>query len=584
MSGQADNGTQMKADKPLEYHIAAATNPYISEEDRADQTEKLCEKIGDDLEGGAVAVRILSHKILSPDQAEALIALNVIDQCVRNCGQKVWNEVSKFRFLNQFVRLLSPKYMGLETSTTVRNRAIELLFTWKNSMRHLGKIEDVYSLLKDQGVILRDPEVNDEMPNYPKPSRMAFFEDEEKAQLLSELLKSKNPEDLQAANRLIKSMVRSEDLRMERVTKRRECIDKAEGSCRVLSEMLDEYSMFSKSDHGVMKEIYDDLLVIRPMLFRYAGEAAENSDDSLADVLTVNDVVNRTIQRYKAVAENGKEAQDTRNAELKSSSKQALTGTDLLGMVDVLKQSSTPNNSVTSFTELEDDTLIGMSLASSPAVPKKKSVQREEKPKSSLDELLGNLVEKAFSLKGPEIGRPGSIALPETKVHELVNNYRDPFSPVDVRELSHPAKNADFSLDSVSLELSDVNLNLAKNPVVIFDSSNVKILLYFGSCSRLPAHVSAYVTAITNTNCYDLVNIRLTLASSSPNIDSRVLATSKDTLPAFSPIAAQQSISQIVMLDTASNVKNQKISMRYAFGYVINETHKNFSGEFTIDF
>lgn len=41
----------------------------------------------------------------------------------------------------------------------------------------------------------------------PKP-RVASFEDEEKSRLLAQLLKSSSPEDLQAANRLIKSMVK----------------------------------------------------------------------------------------------------------------------------------------------------------------------------------------------------------------------------------------------------------------------------------------------------------------------------------------------------------------------------------------
>lgn len=39
-------------------------------------------------------------------------------------------------------------------------------------------------------------------------SKNAIFEDEEKSKLLQKLLQSKKPEDLQHANRLIKTMVR----------------------------------------------------------------------------------------------------------------------------------------------------------------------------------------------------------------------------------------------------------------------------------------------------------------------------------------------------------------------------------------
>lgn len=38
---------------------------------------------------------------------------------------------------------------------------------------------------------------------------------------------------------------------------------------------------------------------MRPSLFRYAGEAAEYDDAALADILAVNDAVNKTVQQYK---------------------------------------------------------------------------------------------------------------------------------------------------------------------------------------------------------------------------------------------------------------------------------------------
>lgn len=39
--------------------------------------------------------------------------------------------------------------------------------------------------------------------------KLAVFEDEQKAQLLKDLLNSTNPDDLQAANRLIQTLVKS---------------------------------------------------------------------------------------------------------------------------------------------------------------------------------------------------------------------------------------------------------------------------------------------------------------------------------------------------------------------------------------
>ena len=40
---------------------------------------------------------------------EALHSLEVLDACVRNCGLRFHNEMAKFRFLNELIRILSPK-------------------------------------------------------------------------------------------------------------------------------------------------------------------------------------------------------------------------------------------------------------------------------------------------------------------------------------------------------------------------------------------------------------------------------------------------------------------------------------------
>uniref|UniRef100_F1L1I9 ADP-ribosylation factor-binding protein GGA1 n=1 Tax=Ascaris suum TaxID=6253 RepID=F1L1I9_ASCSU len=245
-------------------------------------------------------MRILGHKLLSPEQAEAMNTLKAIDMCVRRCGARVHNEIAKFRFLNQIVRLLSPKYNGEVTSAEVKAQAIEMLFVWQKSMRHLTKFKQVYDMLKEQKVILEDPEVSDLIRITP-PCRLATFEDEEKANLLSQLLKSNNPEDLQAANRLIKSMVRSEEQKMERLHKRIDDVEKAKNNCRVLNEILAYCNTepMSERESELAAELYTILVEMRPSLFRYAGEAAEYDDAALADILAVNDAVNKTVQQYK---------------------------------------------------------------------------------------------------------------------------------------------------------------------------------------------------------------------------------------------------------------------------------------------
>lgn len=65
-------------------------------------------------------------------------------------------------------------------------------------------------MLKNQGVVKETPPpLPPEDLALPRSrAKNAIFEDEEKSKLLQKLLQSKKPEDLQHANRLIKTMVR----------------------------------------------------------------------------------------------------------------------------------------------------------------------------------------------------------------------------------------------------------------------------------------------------------------------------------------------------------------------------------------
>lgn len=67
------------------------------------------------------------------------------------------------------------------------------------------------SLVSPSGIVQSDPLVPVDrtlIPSPPPRPKNPVFDDEEKSKLLAKLLKSKNPDDLQEANKLIKSMVK----------------------------------------------------------------------------------------------------------------------------------------------------------------------------------------------------------------------------------------------------------------------------------------------------------------------------------------------------------------------------------------
>ncbi|XP_066531195.1 ADP-ribosylation factor-binding protein GGA3 [Hoplias malabaricus] len=120
--------------------------------------------------------------------------------------------------------------------------------------------------------------------------------------LLAELLRSKNPEDLQEANRLIKNMVKEDDARVQKLTKRLNTLEEVSNNVKLLGEMLSHYERerSSDADRELIKELYERCDKLRRTAFKLATETEDN-DTNLGDILQANDDLARVIGLYKKV-------------------------------------------------------------------------------------------------------------------------------------------------------------------------------------------------------------------------------------------------------------------------------------------
>uniref|UniRef100_A0A8D0UP07 VHS domain-containing protein n=1 Tax=Sus scrofa TaxID=9823 RepID=A0A8D0UP07_PIG len=125
----------------LESWLNKATNPSNRQEDW-EYIIGFCDQINKELEGPQIAVRLLAHKIQSPQEWEAVQALTVLEACMKNCGRRFHNEVGKFRFLNELIKVVSPKYLGDRVSEKVKTKVIELLYSWTLALAEESKIKD----------------------------------------------------------------------------------------------------------------------------------------------------------------------------------------------------------------------------------------------------------------------------------------------------------------------------------------------------------------------------------------------------------------------------------------------------------
>ncbi|KAJ3600753.1 hypothetical protein NHX12_031728 [Muraenolepis orangiensis] len=253
----------------LESWLNKATHPNNRQEDW-EYIIGFCDQINKELEGPQIAVKLLVYKIQSPQEWESLQALTVLEACMKNCGRRFHNEVGKYRFLNELIKLVSPKKVKVKT--------IEMLYSWTDAFPNEAKISEAYDTLRKQGLVTSDPKLPSDktlVPSPPTRPKNPVFENEDMGKLLAELLRSKNPEDLQEANRLIKSMVKEDDARVQKVTKR---------------------------IHTLEEELYERCDKLRRATFKMATETEDN-DMTLGDILQASDDLSRVINSYRKIVE-----------------------------------------------------------------------------------------------------------------------------------------------------------------------------------------------------------------------------------------------------------------------------------------
>ena len=232
----------------------------------------------------------------------------MLEACVKGCGEPFHVEVGRFKFLNEMIKLVSPRYLASRTPQHIQKKVIEMLFLWTKELKSETKIVEAYDMLKKQGIITKDPDyVGSSVFAASLPPRPESPLSKEKSQQLKLLLQSKNPDDLQKANKIIKELVKEDERKMDALTKRSTEIVMVNNNSKLLNEMLDHYDKLSSGPEELelFKELFESCEKMQPKLFRLAAETDEG-DETIAEILHASDDLSRVIDRYKMVIVQGK--------------------------------------------------------------------------------------------------------------------------------------------------------------------------------------------------------------------------------------------------------------------------------------
>lgn len=546
----------------LELWLNKATDPSMAEQDWS-AIQKFCEQVNTDPSGPTHAPWLLAHKIQSPQEKEALYALTVLEICMNHCGEKFHSEVAKFRFLNELIKVLSPKYLGAWATEKVKGRVIEILFSWTVWFPEDIKIRDAYQMLKKQGIIKQDPKLPmDKILPPPSPWPKSIFDaDEEKSKLLTRLLKSNHPEDLQAANRLIKNLVKEEQEKSEKVSRRVSAVEEVRSHVRVLREML---SMYRRPGHALpdqqaLQVVYERCEKLRPTLFRLASDTTDD-DDALAEILQANDLLTQGVRLYKQVVEGRVSAGNAVPAAVGAiPAPRAFPNPEPCGLNCPLIDLETPS--------LLHQDLAALGINDVPTrnqvvIP---SCCNDKKQPGAITLMGGGIQSLSadrnlLDLFSPQPS-PGLNYVPQKSIPKEVppGTKASPGWSWEAGPLASSTASQNTPLAHVFVPLESVKPS-SLPPIVVYDRNGFRILLHF-SQTGAPGHPDVKVLLLTmmSTATQPVWDVMFQVAVPK-SMRVKLQPASSSKLPAFSPLMPPAVISQTLLLD---NPHKEPIRLRY---------------------
>ncbi|KAM4882129.1 ADP-ribosylation factor-binding protein GGA1 [Thomomys bottae] len=610
----------------LEARINRATNPLNKELNWASIND-FCEQLSEDLEGPPLATRLLAHKIQSPQEWEAVQALTVLETCMKNCGKRFHDEVGKFRFLNELIKVVSPKYLGSRTSDKVKNKILELLYSWTIGLPEEVKIAEAYQMLKKQGIVKCDPKLPEDsaFPIPPPRPKNVIFEDEEKSKMLARLLKSSHPEDLRAANKLIKEMVQEDQKRMEKISKRVNAIEEVNNNVKLLTEMVLSHSQGATATSGedLMKELYQRCERMRPTLFRLASDTEDN-DEALAEILQANDNLTQVINLYKQLVQ-GEEVNGDATASSIPGSTSALldlsgldlppAGTTYPPVPTCPGDQASPEQPSTSVSLLDDELMsLGLSDPTPPSGPvseaagwnsfqssdgaelpapstdSQPSMSQAPQPASSglddLDLLGKTLLQQALPPEAQQVRWEKQQPAPRLTLRDLQSRSScsspspsaagllHTVSPEPPGPVQQPAP-TELSLASITVPLESIKPSSIL-PVTVYDQHGFRVLFHFAR-DPLPGRSDVLVVVVSMLSTAPQPIRNIAFQSAVPKVMKVKLQPPSGTeLPAFNPIVHPSAITQVLLL---ANPQKEKVRLRYKLIFTMGDQTYNEMGD-----
>lgn len=484
-------------------------------------------------------------------------------------------------------------------------------------------------MLKKQGIVKADPKLPDDatFPVPPPRPKNVIFEDEEKSKMLARLLKSSHPEDLRAANKLIKEMVQEDQKRMEKISKRASAIEEVNNNVKLLTEMVMNHSQggaAARSSEDLMKELYQRCERMRPTLFRLASDTEDN-DEALAEILQANDNLTQVINLYKQLVR-GEEVNGEATAASIPGSTSALldlsgldlppTGATYPAVPTRPGDQASPEQPSTSVSLLDDELMsLGLSDPTplsgldgagwnsfqssdsteapaptpAPSVDIRPPAQTPPPASSGLDDLdlLGKtLLQQSLPPESQQVRWEKQQPAPRLTLRDLQNKSSCSLPSSSATGLLHTVSPeppgppqqptpTEVSLANITVPLESIKPSSIL-PVTVYDQHGFRVLFHFAR-DPLPGRSDVLVVVVSMLSTAPQPIRNIVFQSAVPKVMKVKLQPPSGTeLPAFNPIVHPSAITQVLLL---ANPQKEKVRLRYKLLFTMGDQTYNEMGD-----
>ncbi|XP_039502768.1 target of Myb protein 1 isoform X1 [Pimephales promelas] len=273
---------------PVGQLIEHATSASLPSEDWGLNME-ICDIVNETDEGPKDAVRAIKKRILgNRNFKEVMLALSVLEACVKNCGHKFHIYVSTRDFVeNVLVQTILPKN---NAPMALQDRVLIMIQAWSDAFRSspdLTGVVTVYEDLRRKGVEFPMTELNGYSPIHT-PNRTVESAPSVRAHAESHTIKSSQPQSTETPVTLSPQQMKT--LRAE--------LEVVRNNISVMSDMMSqmEPGSLEPTDTELLQQLYS---MSKDMQGRMVELIPRLTEEPLIEqLLTANDDVNTTFAQY----------------------------------------------------------------------------------------------------------------------------------------------------------------------------------------------------------------------------------------------------------------------------------------------